>query len=202
MGELTGQPDLRGLGRGIGLDPGEADTEPRAARDIDDPAGACRLHVGRHRLREMEGAFDIDIKDHLPLLRGHVLDRLSDLPAHAACIVDEDVDPSRRLFGSIDKAPDSRTIGDIDQRRLDAAPSCRARLRCGFVQPLCKDIARPGACAACRKRMSDGAAEAMRSAGHDHGLAGKFDVHGSQRVASASVSRLARSMGRLPSSIS
>ena len=40
MGELARQPDLPGLGAGIGLDAGEADAEAGAAGDVDHPAVA------------------------------------------------------------------------------------------------------------------------------------------------------------------
>ena len=52
--ELAREADLPGLGAGIGLDAGEADAEPGAARDVDDPPVALRLHARRDRLRHEE----------------------------------------------------------------------------------------------------------------------------------------------------
>src|SRR5262249_36839033 len=45
MRQLAGQADLRRLGRGVGLNAGEADAEPGAARDVDDAPGMRRLHA-------------------------------------------------------------------------------------------------------------------------------------------------------------
>ena len=42
VGQLAGQADLAGLGAGIGLDAGEADAQPGARGDVDDPAVALR----------------------------------------------------------------------------------------------------------------------------------------------------------------
>ena len=52
MRQLPGEADLRGLGRRVGLDAGQADPQARAAGDVDDAAGPRGLHARRDRLRE------------------------------------------------------------------------------------------------------------------------------------------------------
>ena len=75
--------------------PGEADAEPGAARDVDDAAGARRLHARRHGLGAVERAGHVDVEDDLPLLRRDLLERAAHLSEHAAGVVHQDVDAAR-----------------------------------------------------------------------------------------------------------
>ena len=95
VGELAREADLRRLGRRVGLDAGQADAQPGAARDVDDPPAARRLHARRHGLRAVERAGHVDVEDRLPIPGRHLLERPTDLAEHAAGVVHQDVDPAR-----------------------------------------------------------------------------------------------------------
>ena len=55
----------------------------------------CPLHAGRYRLTAVEGSGHIDVEYALPVDGGYLLDRPANLTAHAAGIVDQDVDVFR-----------------------------------------------------------------------------------------------------------
>ena len=138
VGELAREADLRRLRRRVGLDAGEADAEPGAARDVDDPSAARRLHAGRHRLREVERAGDVDVEDRLPVRRRDLLERPADLSEHAAGVVHQNVDAARTRPTAVgDRTPStarlSRHVGDRPRdtcrRRFDTAPRSRAARR-------------------------------------------------------------------------
>ena len=151
------RPICAGLGRGIGLDAGQADAEPGAARDVDDPPGPSPAFIpgpppGRSRSAPVRLTSKIacqsDGRDRF--------DRSTDLAEHAARIVDQD-DPAPAAASH--KSADGAAIGDVD-----AAASCRnpagqsrmvrAVLLAGGRRP------RPAAPASA-KAMRDRAAEAV-----------------------------------------
>src|SRR5579884_323213 len=91
-GELPGEPDLAGLGAGVGLDAGEAGAPSRARGDVDDAAVPALLHDRRDRPAAVKGAGEVHRHDGAPLLGGHLFDRLAHLAEHAPGHVDQDVD--------------------------------------------------------------------------------------------------------------
>src|SRR5262249_21637757 len=104
--ELAREPDLAGLGAGIGLDAGEAHAEAGAAGDVDDPAPALPLHAGYDGLRAEEGTGEIDLENGVPVGFGDLLDWPADLPANSPGIVDQDIDAA----GFADQSLDRRAI--------------------------------------------------------------------------------------------
>src|SRR3546814_15398827 len=57
--------------------------------DIDDPAPAAFAHAGKHRLRHVKAAAEIDVDDFLPHLVGHLQ---HDAVAGDAGVVDQHID--------------------------------------------------------------------------------------------------------------
>ena len=125
--ELPRQSDLRRLRRRVRLNAGEADAEPRAARDVDDAAAARRLHPRRDGLRAVERAGDVDVEDVLPLVRRDLLERAADLAEHAAGVVHENVDAARRRRRFGDEGVDRALVAHVDDARRAHAASARDR---------------------------------------------------------------------------
>ena len=93
--ECPGELRKRALRRGIGRDRGEC-LKARIRAHIDDGAAPIRDH-GTHRLTGVqEDAPDVDGKDAVPIIQGHVHHQLVD---DDTCIVDEDVQLTELLDG-------------------------------------------------------------------------------------------------------
>ena len=158
------------LGRGIGLDAGQAGGEPGAARDGDDTPGAGLLHAGRHGAGEQEAAFQVDVDDAGELLGLHFFQGLGPLPEDAACDVDQHVDLAA---GRCDDLVDAAGIGDVDGQGFHArAPIAFGRLDLADQPVAGEDLRAVGG-----EGAHDRAADAASGAGHDHNLAVEADQH-------------------------
>src|SRR5205085_948508 len=142
--ELPGEPDLCRLRRGVRLDAGEADSEARAAGDVDDPTRARLLHSRRNRLGAVERAGDVDVEDALPVARRDLLERAADLAEHSAGVVDEDVDASARSRRLTHECLDGVLVRHVHDARRAAPASLGA---CGKTLRLTElgldDVASP-----------------------------------------------------------
>jgi len=120
--ELARQADLRRLRRGVGLDAGEADAEPGAARDVDDPAGARRLHARHTACARLKTPVTLTSKIccHCWGVTFSIAGRLA---ADAAGVGDEDVDAAAAGEHLGDESLDRIGIGDVDRAHLDPAPA-------------------------------------------------------------------------------
>ena len=125
LGELLHQPDLAVLGRGIGLDAGQAGGEAGAARDGDDaPAAAC-FHARRDGAGEQEAALQVGVDDAGELLRA--------APLRAAWDAGRARRPRHRPARRPGRPPARRRasmlagIGDVDWQRPDALARSRSR---------------------------------------------------------------------------
>src|SRR5260221_562850 len=87
--ELPCEADLRCFRRRIRLDASQADTEPRATRDVDDAAASRRFHSRRNGLNEVKRTGDVDVENGLPLLRRDLFERTPDLSEIAARLMAE-----------------------------------------------------------------------------------------------------------------
>src|ERR1035437_7905824 len=84
-------------------------------RDVDDPSRPALNHVRQHRLRHEERAREVD-RDHLvPILVGHLQDRLVD---RDPSVVDQDVEPPMRVNHFLDGA--ATVLGRTDITLMDA----------------------------------------------------------------------------------
>ena len=106
---LPGEPDLAGLGAGVRLDPGQADGAPGSRGDVDDPAPAALLHPRHHRARTQKGAGQVRVDDRVPVLVGHLLQRVADLAGHSPGVVDQDVDGA----GAGEELPHRARVGQV-----------------------------------------------------------------------------------------
>ena len=165
LGELLHQPDLAVLGRGIGLDAGQAGGEPGPARDRDDASAAGLLHAGRHGAGEQEAAQKVGVDDGRKVLRCDLFQGLGPLAQHAACDIDQHVDPAAGLLYD---GVDAGRLGDVDRQGLDAVTG----LDLGH-QP----IAGQHGGAVVGKGAGDRATDAARGAGDDDRLAVETDIH-------------------------
>src|SRR5207244_10505671 len=75
---------------------------PDDRRDVDDPAGAALEHVLQRRLRHEERAGEVDAEDLVPVLVGHLQNRLV---AGDPGVVDEDVQPPVVVDDLLDGPP-------------------------------------------------------------------------------------------------
>ena len=91
---------------------------------------------------EIERAGHVHVKDALPLLRRHLLQRPADLPEHAAGVVHEDVDAAVRPPGLGDKRVDRRLVADVHPPHL-ALPAGFSAQPLRLQQFVLQDIARP-----------------------------------------------------------
>ena len=120
--ELTRQADLPGLGARVSLNASQADAETGAAGDVDDPAVAFLLHAGRNRLRHEECAGQIDVEDGLPILLRDLFKRAAELAAHAAGIVDQNVDCPGVWLDRRDRGLHRVAVTDVhDMRAAESA---------------------------------------------------------------------------------
>ena len=124
---------------------------------------ALPLHARRHGLRAEEGAGEVDVEDGLPVGLADLLERPADLAAHAAGIVDQDVDRARG--GDLaTTACDRCAVADVQRcghgSVPGAAPASRRARRRRRRRP--RRWRRASA-----KAMRDRAAEAVRGAGDD-----------------------------------
>ena len=177
--KLAGQIDLAGFGSGIGLDAGQAGTEAGATRNVDNPAGAGRLHARRHGLGEIKGCAHIDGDDVVPLRDADVFDRLTHLTEHTPGVVDQNIDGAAGGTGAGlgHKGSDLGHVGDIDGAYGAVAAGVNTALL-GFGELAGNQVAGPDMGAALRKGHGDGAPKAVGSAGDDDGFGGKFNMHG------------------------
>ena len=104
MRKLPGQADFARFCGGIGLYPGQADTEPGAAGDCDDASGGGLFHAGNNRLRHQKGAGKIDAQDGVPIRGTHVLGGLTDLTANAAGAMHQNIDRTKMAEDSRDRS--------------------------------------------------------------------------------------------------
>ena len=202
MGELARQADLRRLGRGIGLDAGQADAEAGAAGDVDDAAATCRASCRAPPPATVEGAGHIDVEDGLPFRRRDLLQRPADLAEHAAGIVDQDIDWPASRSASATKA--SHLLGGRRHRRGRAAQVCAAQRAASppAHRPVMSQAQTRAPRVARRPGRSRG--RSLGRAGDDRPSAVEADVHEAAATGSVSAKRVqhcASASGRLPSSI-
>ena len=116
-GERLGETDHRPLGRGIGRAQRIAH-DAGGRGDVDDRAGAGRLH-DRHRLAQAEkGAVDIDLKGRVPCGQIHGLDRPG-RPGDPG-VVDQHVEPAAETRqGRLEQARDRALVGDVRDQRAE-----------------------------------------------------------------------------------
>src|SRR5215469_8415303 len=106
---LPGEPDLAGLGAGVRLDPGQAHGAPGARGDVDDPAPAAFLHARDDRTGAQERAGQVRIDDRVPVLVGHLLQRVTNLAGHSPGVVDQDVNGA----GAGEELPHRVAVGQV-----------------------------------------------------------------------------------------
>ena len=178
VGELAHQAELRCLGRGVGLDSGQADAQAGAAGNHDDAALGPLLHARRHGSAGEERAFDIDGLDRAPILVAHLLDRALDLAAHAARDVHQHVD-ARRTACSTSRTK-SLTCADCVRSTLRVSKRAAALglgPRLQRRQLAFQEVAGPHPRAALDEALDDAAADPARGAGDDDRLVVELDVH-------------------------
>src|SRR5215469_15257970 len=125
---LAGEPDLAGLGAGVRLDSGQAHGAPGARGDVDDPAPAALLHARDDRTGAQERAGQVRIDDRVPVLVGHLLQRVTDLAGHSPGVVDQDVDGA----GAGEELPHRIAVGQVGGvlvDPMDGRPVTGQRLR-------------------------------------------------------------------------
>ena len=110
--ELARETDLRRLRRRVRLDAGEADTESRAARDVDDAPVRAAFIDGATACDMKNAPETFTSKMRLPVARRDLFERTSDLAEDAAGVVDENVDS---LGGAdfTDEAIDGALVDDV-----------------------------------------------------------------------------------------
>ena len=112
-GERARQLHDAALGRGIGC--GERRAEDRHHRaDVDDLAAARRDHRRIGRLAADEGAGEVGLEDHVPLLERVLLRLLADV---GAGVVDQDVEPAELLDALLHQRLAGVRAGDVDRDR-------------------------------------------------------------------------------------
>ena len=80
VGKLPRQANLGCFGRGISLDAGEADAQPRAAGDVDDAAKVGLFHARSDGLGEVESGRSVDGKNVVPIFGRDLFEGTADLP--------------------------------------------------------------------------------------------------------------------------
>ena len=159
------------------------------------------LHAGRDGLRAEEGAGEVDVEDGLPVGLRDLLERPADLAAHAAGIVDQDVDRPPSACGLRHEGLRPRARSVTSTARDVAA----ARAQCAAVS------ASPSALTSQAQTPAPRAAKAGRWRGRSRApapvtidrAAVEGDVHAPRRDARRSQRRRAsQASGRRPSSIS
>src|SRR6266508_1806676 len=176
VGELAHQAELRGLGRGVGLDSGQADAQARAAGNHDDAALGPLLHARHHRAAGEERAFDVDGLDRAPIVVAHLLDRAPGLAAHAARDVHQHVDRAAGLLDLAHEAVDLGRLRQVDFARLQRAAALGLGPRLQCRQLTFQEVAGPHPGAAFDEALDDAAADPARGAGDDDGLVVELDV--------------------------
>src|SRR4030095_4630361 len=141
--ELAHQAELGGPGGGVGLDAGQADAEPGAARDHDDAALALLLHARRHGAAGKERAFDIDRLDRAPVFVAHLFDRALALATHAARDMHQHVDAAAGLFDLAHEAVDLPRLRQRGPARLPRAAALRLGTRLQRRQLVFQHVAGP-----------------------------------------------------------
>ena len=129
LGKRLGEPDDRGLRRGVGAQARERRGGP-AARELDDLAVPVVAEVGQHRARAQDRAEEIYPDGVLPLLPRDVLDRT--LRPVDARVVHEHVDSREPLDGIADERSTASgsatsTVAVATEAGSDASDSSSAR---------------------------------------------------------------------------
>jgi hypothetical protein len=117
--ERRRHPEEPGLRRGV-VDLADVAHLPDDRGDVHDPPGPALDHVVKHRLGHEERAGEVDGDDLVPVLVGHLEDRLVRGDPR---VVDEDVQPAVVLDDLADRAPAVLRRADVALVDRAGAPS-------------------------------------------------------------------------------
>ena len=144
--------------------------EPGDGGDIDDAPGALLDHRALDGLDEIEGALEIRIDDHVPILLGHAHGKAI---AGEAGVVDQDVDAGEIGEDLLDERLHGGVVGDVHGVGLGQAGVLRVDLIGGALGIRLRAGNHGHARAFAGEAQGDGVADAAAGAGDDGDLIGE-----------------------------